>query len=288
MSSRGWALGYLGGGLLLAADLALVTLLPFGLSTGDALRISLFTAGLWWGLWTIVPLRGLVDRPVLAGGQTAGRTLRRAFGQLATTLRHGRAYPNTLLFLAAYLFYNDGIQTVIAAASIYGSRALGLAESTLIAAILLVQFVAFGGALLLGRLARRYGSKRVIAVSLGIWTVVVAAAYTLPAGRVTPFLLLAVAIGLVLGGSQALSRSLFSQLIPPGKEAEYFGFYEISDRGTSWLGPFLFALTFDLTGSYRYAIFSLVFFFVVGGFLLARLDMRQAIVEAGNAPPERV
>ena len=107
-------------------------------------------------------------------------------------------------------------------------------------------------------------------------------------GAVVQFYLLAVCIGFVLGGTQALSRSLFSQLIPPGKEAEYFGFYEISDRGTSWLGPFLFALTYQLTESYRYAIFSLVFFFVAGGWLLARLDMRRAIVEAGNTPPERL
>ena len=102
------------------------------------------------------------------------------------------------------------------------------------------------------------------------------------------FYLLATVIGFVMGGTQALSRSLFSQLIPPGREAEYFGFYEISDRVTSWLGPFMFALTFQLTDSYRYAIFSLIFFFVAGGFLLARLNLRQAIVEAGNTPPERL
>jgi UMF1 family MFS transporter len=117
---------------------------------------------------------------------------------------------------------------------------------------------------------------------------VLVAAYFVQAGAATQFYLLAVVIGFVLGGTQALSRSLFSQLIPAGKEAEYFGFYEISDRGTSWLGPFLFALTYQLTESYRYAIFSLVFFFVAGGILLARLDLRRAIVEAGNTPPERL
>ncbi len=288
VSSRGWALGYLGGGLLLAADLALVTLLPFGLSTGDAVRISLFTAGLWWGLWTLVPLRGLVDRRVTAGEAGTGGSVRAAFGQLATTLRHGRAYPNTLLFLAAYLFYNDGIQTVIAAASIYGNRALGLPETTLIAAILLVQFVAFAGALLLGRLARRYGSKRVIAVSLGVWTLVVAGAYALPVGEVLPFLLLAAAIGLVLGGSQALSRSLYSLLVPRGREAEYFSLYQAVERGTSWFGTLAFGLVFQLTGTYRLAIVALVVFFVIGLALLLRVDVRRGITDAGNAVPNVV
>jgi UMF1 family MFS transporter len=117
--------------------------------------------------------------------------------------------------------------------------------------------------------------------------VLVAACFLTP-GAAVQFYLLAVVIGFVLGGTQALSRSLFSQLIPPGKEAEYFGFYTISDRGTSWLGTFLFAFTYQLTDSYRYAIVSLVLFFVVGGILLVRLDLRQAIVEAGNTPPERL
>jgi UMF1 family MFS transporter len=117
---------------------------------------------------------------------------------------------------------------------------------------------------------------------------VLVAAYFVQAGAALQFYLLAVVIGFVLGGTQALSRSLFSQLIPPGREAEYFGFYEISDRGTSWLGPFLFALTYQLSGSYRNAIFSLVVFFVLGGILLARLPMRRAVLAAGNVPPERL
>jgi UMF1 family MFS transporter len=217
-----------------------------------------------------------------------GGMLRQSFGQLFRTLREARAYPMTLTFLLAYLFYNDGIQTVIASASVYGEKELGFGTSVLIATILLVQFVAFFGALLFGRVARSLGSRRTIMGGLAVWMGVVCVGFFLPEGELLPFLLLAVAIGLVMGGTQALSRSLFSQLIPPGKEAEYFGFYEISDRGTSWLGPFLFALTYQLTESYRYAIFSLIFFFVVGGFLLAKLNMRQAIVAAGNTPPERL
>jgi UMF1 family MFS transporter len=127
-----------------------------------------------------------------------------------------------------------------------------------------------------------------VLASLVVWVVVLVLAYFLSAGTAAQFYGLAVLIGIVLGGTQALCRSLFSQLIPLGKEAEYFGFYEISDRGTSWLGPFLFALTYQLTESYRYAIVSLVLFFVVGGVLLAKLDLRRAIVAAGNVPPERL
>ncbi len=288
VSSRGWALGYLGGGLLLAANLAFVTLRPFGLSEGQTVRISLLSAGLWWGLWTLVPFRGLHDRPPLAVERVAGGGVRAAFGQLRATVVHARGYPQTLLFLVAYLFYNDGIQTVIVSASIFGAEELDLGQSTLIAAILLVQFVAFGGALLLGRIAGRYGSKRTVLGSLLLWTVVVAVGYVLPAGRVLPFLALAAAIGVVLGGSQALSRSLYSLLVPRGKEAEYFSLYQAAERGTSWFGTLTFGVVFQLTGSYRNSIVAMVAFFLVGFGLLSRLDVRRGILAAGNQVPSTV
>ncbi|MGH8826596.1 MAG: MFS transporter [Jiangellaceae bacterium] len=290
VSSRGWALGYLAGGLLLAINLALVTILPFGLSTGVAVRISLLSAGLWWGLWTIIPFRGLRDRPPLAvvrvtdDGRRPG-LVAQAFGQLADTIRHARGYPQTLLFLVAYLFYNDGIQTVIYAASIYGNRQLGLSESTLIAAILVVQFVAFGGALLLGWLANRFGNKNTVLGSLVLWTVVIGAAFFLPARQVVPFMVLAVGIGIVLGGSQALSRSIYSLLVPRGKEAEYFSLYQAAERGTSWFGTLAFGLAFQFTGSYRWSILVLIVFFVIGFVLLRRVDLQRGITEAGNVVP---
>ena len=287
VSSRGWALGYLGGGLLLAANLVLLTVLPFGLSRADAVRVSLLSAGIWWALWTLVPFRGLHDRPpvaVVATGPQQG-LLGAAFGQLRQTLRHARSYPQTLLFLIAYLFYNDGIQTVIYAASIYGSRQLGLAESTLITAILVVQFVAFAGALTLGRVAARVGSKRTILAALALWTLVVGAAFFLPVRQVAPFLVLACAIGIVLGGSQALSRSLFSLLIPRGNEGEYFSLYQAAERGTSWFGTLVFGLVFQLTGSYRNAILVLIVFFVLGFVLLSRVDVQRGIEQAGNEVP---
>jgi UMF1 family MFS transporter len=152
----------------------------------------------------------------------------------------------------------------------------------------MVQVVAIAGALGLGRLAARYGARNVVLGSLVAWIAVLAAAYFLQTGAVGQFYALAAVIGLVQGGTQALSRSLFSQLIPAGKEAEYYGFYEISDRGTSWLGPLAFGLTFQLTGSYRLAIISLVIFFVAGFVALAALPIRRAVLEAGNVPPERL
>jgi UMF1 family MFS transporter len=210
------------------------------------------------------------------------------FRQLGHTLRGARAYPQTLAFLVAYLVYNDGIQSVISLAAVYGVEELDLEQGTIISAILLVQFVAFLGALLLGMLARRFGAKRVILASLVMWTVTVSLAYFLARGVAWQFFALAALIGLVLGGSQALSRSLFAQMIPRGREAEYFGLYEISERGTSWLGALTFGLVYSATGSYRYSIFSLVTFFAIGFFLLSRVDVRRAIRDSGNEQPSRV
>lgn len=284
ISSIGWASAYIGGGLLLAvnfvgsffiADQALLA------------RISLASAGIWWAAFSFIPLVLLREMPRSAPVRqtTRGSMLTAGFHELADTLSGMRRYPMTLLFLAAYLVYYDGIATVTTLAADYGEKELLLEDNTLLSAILIVQFVAFGGALLLGKLAERWGAKRVIAGSLVVWTAVVVAAYFLQAGSVLQFYLLAMVLALVLGGSQALSRSLFSSMIPAGKEAEYFGFFEISSSGTSFLGPLLFGLTLQNTGSYRAAIFSLVVFFVVGLILLLMVNVRRAILDAGNTPP---
>src|SRR5215210_3659318 len=288
-SSRGWALGYLGGGLLLVANLALFTAHEsLGLSAGQAVRISLFSAGAWWALFTLIPLKMLRDRGASRPGKQGAAVVTAGFRQLLDTLRGARSYPQTLLFLAAYLLYNDGIQTVITLTAVYGEAELELGTGTIISVTLMVQFVAFLGALLLGALARFFGAKRVVLASLILWTGAVARAYFLQSGAVSQFYLLAAFIGIVLGGSQALSRSLFSHMIPGGKEAEYFSLYEISERGTSWLGPLLFGLTLQLTGSYRSSLASLIVFFVLGFVLLSMVNVRRAIVQAGNAPPKRV
>ena len=288
VSSRGWAIGYLGGGLLLLLNLVAVQMLSQEGNTGrtlDLARWSIVSAGVWWAVFTLVPLRWLREHPGAESTAARGNVLLDGFRQLGHTISGLRAYPLTLFFLLAYLVYNDGIQTVISLASQYGTEELKLSQSTLIITILLVQFLAFGGALLLGAMATRIGARKTILFSLVLWLAVMLAAYWLPAGQPLPFMLLGVAIGLVLGGSQALSRSLFSQLIPAGREGEYYGFYEISDRGTSWLGPLAFGLVFQLTNSYRIGIVSLIVFFVAGGILLALVPIRRAIVAAGNTPP---
>lgn len=288
VSSRGWAFGYAAGSLVLVVNLVLYLAHDsFGVSESTAVRICLASAGLWWGGFTLIPLLRLRDRPpaVIAGGREASAP---GLRQLVATYRDMRRHPLTLAFLLAYLVYNDGIQTVISQASVYGSEELGLSQSTLIGAILLVQILAVAGALTMGRLSRRYGAQRTILGSLVAWTLTLAVGYFLPSGAPVGFFVLAAAIGLVLGGSQALSRSLFSHLVPPGKEAEYFSAYEVSDRGTSWLGPLVFGITYQVTGSYRDAIISLVIFFVLGFLLLARVPVRQAIADAGNPVPERI
>ncbi len=289
VSSQGWAWGYLGGGLLLAVNLVMVQLHDtFGMSKGYAVRLSMLSAAIWWAAFTLIPFLKLRNRPAQHTVAVEGSLFHRSFGQLATTFREMRNYPMTMTFLLAYLFYNDGIQTVINSASTFGVEELDLGEEVLIATILLVQFVAFGGALLFGRLAQRYGAYRLILAGTGLWMVIVVAAFFLPVGKAGPFLALAVGIGIVMGGTQALSRSFFSLLIPRGREGEYFSLYQACERGTSWFGALLFALVFQLTGSYRPSIVALIVFFLLGGYFLLRLDPQRGIREAGNAAPSTV
>jgi UMF1 family MFS transporter len=212
----------------------------------------------------------------------------RSFRQLGRTIVELRRYPLTLAFLVAYLIYNDGVQTVISFSATYADQELGLSDEVRIGAILMVQFVAFGGALLLGRLAAAYGAKRVILVALVAWTAVVAVAYFLPRGAALPFFALGFAIAIVMGGTQALSRSLFSHVIPEGKEAEYYSLYEISDKGSTFLGSYTIGLALQITDSYRTGILTLIAFFVVGGALLAMINLPRAIRAAGNEVPAKL
>jgi MFS transporter, UMF1 family len=286
VSSRGWAFGYAGGGLLLAINFVVVSFHDaFGLTEGLAVRLSMLSAAVWWAAFTFIPFRGLKNREPRDVVPESGGILHRSFGQLVHTLKDLRNYPVALTFLVAYLFFNDGIQTVIASASIYGVEELKFSTGTVLGTYLLVQFVAIGGALAFGRLAGRHGAKRVILGGLVGWMGIVTAALFLPQQALVPFLVLGVAIGVVLGGTQALARSYFSLLIPHGKEAEYFSFYHAMDRGTSWFGTLVFGLVFQFTDSYRPAIFALVVFFVVGGVLLLKVDTERGIHEAGNVVP---
>ncbi|MFG2074058.1 MFS transporter [Nonomuraea maritima] len=289
VSSRGWAIGYLGGGLLLALNLVLYTQHEaLGLTEGMAVRICMMSAGLWWATFTIVPLLRLRNRPVPAHETSALSSVGGSFRQLGRTLSGLRKYPLTLLFLVAYLVYNDGVQTVIGNSAAFASEALKLDQTVQITAILMVQFVAFFGALLMARLARSFGTKRTVLGSLVLWTVIVATGLFVAEGQALQFFLMAFAIAIVLGGTQALSRSLFSLVIPKGREAEYFSLLQISDKGSAFIGALTVTIALQLTNSYRIAIVSMVIFFVVGFVLLALTNLPKAIKAAGNEVPARI
>ncbi len=292
VSSRGFAWGYLGGGILLALNLVLIFAAEeIGLTTGMAVRLSLLSAGLWWGAFSIVTFLRLKQRPAARQLPENQSYLTIGFAELAATFRDLLRLRHTLRYLIGYLFYNDGIQTVITVSGLFlgqelfKSRGLETPPSFLIGILLLVQFVGFFGALGFERIARLAGAKKAIVISLLGWCGIVIYAYgflhTVPQAWV-----LAVFIALVLGGSQALSRSLFSQMIPKNREAAFFGIYEISERGTSWLGPIVFGFVVAYTNSYRQAILSLIAFFVIGTIILLLTDTERAIHDAGNLLPD--
>jgi UMF1 family MFS transporter len=288
VSSQSWALGALGGGLLLAMNLALITKAgAFGLDEEQAVRIALGSAGVWWAVFALVPLRALRNRQTIASLPAGRRYVMSGFSQLRHTVGKVTGYPQTVFFLVAYLIYNDGVQTVIGLWSEFGQEELGLDISVLTEVVLMVQFVAFVGALAFNYLAAVVGAKRALVVSLLMWAGTLLYTYSLLRTTAQVFVVAAV-IAMALGGSQALSRSLYSLMIPRGQEAEYFSLYVVSSGGTSWLGPLLFGLALQLTGSYRIAIVSLVLFFVLGLVLLARVNVRRAAADAGNSVPSQL
>ncbi len=268
-------MGYLGGGLLLALNLLLyLNAARIGIGPGMAVRISLCSAGAWWAVFTIPSLIALHNRGAKlapAAGRNASSEMLR---QMAQTLREMRRYPQTVTFLVAFLLYNDAIQTVIALATQFGSDELKIPISRLTLAILMVQFVAFFGALGFLRLASVTGAKRAVAISLAIWTAMLVYIYLAVTSELQFFIMAAI-VALVLGGSQALSCSLYAQLIPKLKEAQYCSIYEITDKGTGWLCPMFFGLALQFTRSYRIAILSLAIFFVAGLLALLQVDVER-------------
>ncbi len=296
VSSRGFAFGYLGDGLLLAANLVLVLGAGrLGLSRGLAVRLALLSAGLWWGGFAVITFLRLRTRRPPRSLPPGTTWLAAGFRELGASFRELAQLPHTLRYLLGYLLYNDGIQTVIGLASVFLTQELFIARATpetraaaeaaavsfVTALILVVQFVAFAGALVFERVARALDTKRAILVSLLIWCIVVIYAYGFLQTTVQAWAMGAI-IALVLGGSQALSRSLFSRLIPPGREASFFGLYEISERGTSWIGPLIFGAVAGATGSYRQAILSLIVLFAGGTIVLAATDVARAEREAAG------
>jgi MFS transporter, UMF1 family len=274
VSSKGYAYGYIGGGVLLALNLALfMGAGKIGITEGMAVRISLSSAGVWWAVFTIPTIITLHNRgPAhrLARGQHA---LVATIQQLVQTLRSVGSFPQAAVFLIAFLLYNDAIQTVIALASQFGSDELKIPQAQMTLAILMVQFVAFFGSLGFNWVASKTSAKRAVVASLVIWIAVVV--YIFWVTTTVQFFLMAAIVALVLGGSQALSRSLFAQLVPKGREAQYYGVYEITDKGTSWICPIVFGLAMQFTKSFRLAILSLLFFFVAGLLVLLKVNVEQ-------------
>jgi len=295
VSSYGWAMGYLGGGLLLLFNLLFYQMHEnLGVPTGLAIRINLASAGLWWLGFSFITWARLRTRRASRQLPKGATYLKVGFRQLLHTLREIKNFPETLKYLLAYFLYNDGIQTVIAVSATFAAAplvrgGLELDQGTLTMVILMIQFVAFGGALFWGKLAAWVGAKRSIIISLVIWAGVVIYAYGGMQGdsRVLEFWILGAFIAIVMGGSQAISRSLFAQMIPDGQEAEYYSFYEVSERGTSWIGPFLFGLMNQAFGSLRPAILSLIFFFVMGLILLPFVNVEKAIADVKAYQPEQ-
>ena len=281
ISARGYALGYLGGGLLLAINFAWI-MKPslFGLPSSEvALRASFVSVGIWWMAFSI-PLLRRAPEPAALGQPAEGRTVvRSGFRRLLGTLREVRRYRELAKFLAAFWLYNDGIGTIIKMATIYGAE-IGIGQNHLIGALLVVQFVGIPFTLLFGRLGGRIGAKRGILLALIVYTLIALSAYRMSAAW--HFWGLAVAVALVQGGSQALSRSLFAAMVPKRRSAEFFGFYSTSSKFAGIFGPLAFGLVGQITGSSRLGIVSLVFFFVVGGWLLTRVDVEEAVARHGS------
>ncbi|MGB7068545.1 MAG: MFS transporter [Pyrinomonadaceae bacterium] len=292
ISSYGFASGYLGGVVMLVLNLLLITFAPqIGITEGYAVRISMLAASVWWGAFAVITFCLIKPRGAVRGSGGGQNLLKVGFKEVWATLKELAGLKYTLLFLIAYLFYNDGIQTVILNSSVFlsqelfVSKGLETSQTFLLGIFLVAQISALVGAVIFERISRVIGAKRTIILCLVIWSGIVIFAYGFLENTFQAWIM-AVFIGLVLGSAQALSRSLYSQMIPKKRESAFFGIYEISEKGTSWLGNLVFAIVVGTTGSYRQAILALIFFFVVGCIILLFTNTKKAIHEAGNLTPE--
>jgi UMF1 family MFS transporter len=281
VSSSSYALGYLGGGVLLALNLLWIQKPAwFGLpDAGVATRLAFLSVAIWWALFAIPLFRRVPEPPVAAAAAAGGASIAAAVRRLLQTLRDLRRYRHAFTMLVAFMLYNDGIGTMIRMATLYGTQ-VGIDQGSLIAALMLVQFIGVPAAFAFGTLAARVGAKQALVGSLVMYTAISVLAFRMSTAR--DFFLLAVCVGLVQGGSQALSRSVFASLVPRDRTAEFFGFFAVSEKFAGIFGPLLFALAVWVTGSNRAAILSVILFFVAGGLLLVRVDVeagRRAVAE---------
>jgi len=271
VSALGYSLGYLGGGLLFLINVIMVSKPAlFGLAdSAQAVRWSFVTVAAWWLLFTI-PIMRVVKETQRGPHLGIGAAIAVGFRELGSTIAHVRQYRTIVMFLLAYWFYIDGVNTIIKMAVNYGT-ALGLDTNKLLAALLVTQFVGFPAALVFGWLGDRIGARRGILIGLVVYVGITVYAYFLDSE--TEFFVLAIAVGLVQGGVQSLSRSLFGRLVPEGKNAEFFGFYNMMGKFATVLGPLLIAVVAAMTHNERASIVSLVLLFVVGGLLLWRVKL---------------
>jgi len=277
VSTAGYAVGYVGGGVLLIVNLVwILSPRTFGLpDAAAATKLSFISVAAWWLLFSIPLFRRVPEPPAIAGQAPAGSLLTVGFQLAWRTLRELRSYPNALLMLVAFLLYNDGIQTMIRMSSIYGAEA-GIDANAQIAAFVMVQFVGIPFSFLFGSLAGRIGAKPAIFLSLFVYTIVSFIGYFL--SQTWHFFVLAFLVGMVQGGSQALSRSLFARMIPRDRSSEYFGFFSVFEKFGQIFGPLVFAAAVTMTGSSRAAVISVILFFIAGAAVLSRVD-----VAAGEA-----
>jgi UMF1 family MFS transporter len=284
VSAAGYALGYLGGGILLLLNLAWI-LQPqwFGFAdTAAATKASFASVAVWWLVFSVPLLRRVPEPPVvLDAGESAGaNVLSAAFGRLGRTFREMRRYKHAFLLFLAMLLYQDGIQTIIRMASVYGAE-IGIDQNLQILAFVMVQFLGIPFSFLFGALGTRIGTKRALFIALAVYTVATIIGFFMT--TVTQFFLLAAMVATVQGGAQALSRALFSRLIPPNKSSEFFGFYAVAERFATVLGPLVFTLSVLITGSSRFAVLFIITFFAAGAALLALVDEEAGVRAAQGA-----
>ena len=284
VSARGYAFGYLGGGLQFAVSLALVQFHgDVGISLATATKLALAMVGVWWFAFATLAFSRLREtgdsQPLPEAYRDLPRLIayaRIGFGRTWDTARKLLGFRQLCLFLLAFMIYNDGVQTVIAMAASFATDTLKLELWVIMVAMLVIQAVAFVGAFIFGMLAGRLGTQRAVLVSLGLWSLTIVNAYFLPEGSAMRFLALGGCVGLVLGGTQSLSRSLYGSMIPEAASAEFYGFFSVFSKFSAIWGPFIYAIVSAATGSGRYAILSIVILLVVGAGLLARVDIEEA------------
>jgi UMF1 family MFS transporter len=280
ISSRGWAFGYVGGGLLLVVNMLWI-LKPgwFGFSgTEAAVKFSFLSVAVWWGIFS-APLFLSVPEPPRPEADRLERPISAGFRQVRKTLSEISRHKHLFLFLVAFWLYSDGIGTIIKMATAYGHE-IGIGMNDLILALVLTQFVGVPFTLLFGRLARRFTAKRAVLFSLAVYGLICALGFFM--SRPWHFYVLAVLVGTVQGGAQSLSRSIFGVMVPKHKSAEFFGFYSTSSKFAGIAGPLLFGVLAQALTS-RLGIFALILFFAAGGLLLARVDVESGAAAAREA-----